>query len=113
MDRNKVDLYITVNSKYFNAKDIPQIRQILMNMPEEKFDILQVQTSDLKDPVKIFMASLTVGTLGVDRFLIGDVGLGILKLITLGGCGLWTIVDWFFITKATKSRNLEMFLTVG
>jgi len=112
MEKNKVDLFITVNAKYFNAKDIPQIRQVLTNMPEEKFDIIQVQSGDLKDPVQIFMASLVAGTLGVDRFLIGDVGLGILKLITFGGCGIWIIIDWFFITNATKDRNLEMLLTV-
>lgn len=37
--------------------------------------------------------SIIVGYLGVDRFYMGKVGTGILKLITFGGFGVWYIVD--------------------
>jgi TM2 domain-containing membrane protein YozV len=37
--------------------------------------------------------SVLVGSLGIDRFYLGYTGLGILKLITCGGCGIWSLID--------------------
>ena len=41
--------------------------------------------------------SFLVGWFGIDRFYLGYTGLGILKLITFGGCGVWYIVDLILI----------------
>ncbi len=46
------------------------------------------------------IVSIFVGWLGVDRFMMGQTGLGILKLLTAGGFGLWWLVDIILI--ATK-----------
>lgn len=45
-----------------------------------------------------------LGSLGIDRFMRGQVGLGVLKLITGGGCGVWALIDWIIcLTKAYGS----------
>jgi TM2 domain-containing membrane protein YozV len=46
-----------------------------------------------KEWLTALLISLFVGTLGIDRFYLGYTGLGILKLITLGGCGIWALID--------------------
>ncbi len=51
--------------------------------------------------------SILFGGLGVDRFLMGQVGLGILKLITFGGCGIWWLVDLILIATKHEFENVE------
>lgn len=41
--------------------------------------------------------SIFFGSLGVDRFMMGQVGWGILKLITFGGFGIWWLIDVIMI----------------
>lgn len=43
------------------------------------------------------LLSLFLGTLGIDRFYLGYTGLGILKLLTIGGCGIWHLIDLILI----------------
>jgi TM2 domain-containing membrane protein YozV len=53
------------------------------------------------------LISIFLGWLGVDRFIMGHIGLGILKLITLGGVGIWQLVDIILIATKHKFEGVE------
>ena len=52
------------------------------------------------------LLSIFLGELGIDRFYLGYIGLGILKLITAGGFGIWWLVDLILIaTGKMKTKD--------
>ena len=110
MDQNKVDMYMMSNQKYFPPEKVMYIKEKLAAMDESKFSL--ISTIELKDPTTILLVSIFLGSLGIDRFMIGDTGMGILKLLTCGCCGILTIIDWFTISKKTKELNFNNFMTV-
>lgn len=55
----------------------------------------------VKSWVAALLLSIFLGSLGVDRFCLGKVGTGILKLLTFGGFGIWWLIDVIMI--ASKS----------
>ena len=60
-----------------------------------------------KNPTTALIISILIGGIGVDCFYIGDIGLGIGKLLTLGGLGIWALVDWFLIRGAAEAKNID------
>jgi TM2 domain-containing membrane protein YozV len=56
--------------------------------------------------VLTLIMSILFGSLGVDRFIMGHIGLGILKLITLGGCGIWWLIDLILIATKHKYKGV-------
>ena len=104
MQKQSIDLYLVTNAKYFEPSAIPVIRQKLENASDDS--MIALQATELKDPTTILLISIFLGSLGIDRFMIGDTGMGILKLLTWGLCGILTIIDWFTISRKTKQLNL-------
>ena len=110
MTQEKIDMYVMTNQKYLPAEKIIFIKQKLQEIDEEKFSL--VSTVEFKDPTTILLVSLFIGSLGVDRFMMGDTAMGILKKVTMGLCGILTIVDWFSVQKKTRDMNYNNLMMV-
>lgn len=110
MDLQKVDMYLMTNQKYFAAENIPAIRSRLESLEDSRFNL--ITAVELKDPTTLLIVSIFLGSLGIDRFMLGDIGMGILKLLTMGVCGILTLIDWFTIQTQTKTLNYNNFMKI-
>lgn len=99
--------FLIENQKKFNTIDLMSIKQQLEKMSDK--DLVWLNGVNFKDPTLALILSVVVGGWGIDRFYIGDTGLGVLKLITGGGLGVWWFVDLFVITGKTKKNNVNEF----
>jgi len=57
--------------------------------------------------VLLLIMSIIFGWIGVDRFMMGKVGTGLLKLFTLGGLGAWWLIDLILIATKYQFKNVE------
>ena len=83
-----------------------ELMQMQTGMSDQQKMIFTTQySSERKDRSTALILSILVGGIGVDRFYVGDTGLGVLKLLTLGVCGIMAVVDWFLIMGRADEFN--------
>ena len=105
---NNTNMLLVNAAKYFPEASMPSIRETLEHMDPQKANIILAQ--DYKDPTIALIISAIIGAYGIDRFYIGDIMMGALKLLTVGGCGIWWLIDIFLIMGATKDKNYQKFV---
>ena len=110
MDVQKVDLFMMQNRDRFKVHDAMVIREKLLGLDDSKQQAIFMV--ELKDPTMMLIISIFLGYLGIDRFMLGDIPMGILKLLTGGLCGILAIIDWILIMDKTKDKNFQEFCSV-
>ena len=87
------------------ADEIKKLNDLLRDrvITQEEFDSQKenlldssTKTSSI-DWLALFLLTFFVGVLGVHRFYVGKIGTGVLMLITLGGLGVWFLVDLLLV----------------
>lgn len=91
------------------SKDIPEgsvlvLQQSLKNVPDEAFPA--IVATPVKSVNTVIILSLALGLFGVDRFYLGDTGLGVAKLLlSWATWGIWSLIDIYFCYKKAKDLN--------
>ena len=87
----------------FGATEISQLTAGLNDQQKAAF---QTQYDAVKkDPQMIFILAIFTGTIGVDRFLLGDTKMGAIKLLTGGGCFYLYVMDIISAKDRTAAYN--------
>ena len=102
---NRASMWLMAHQGYFKPEHMFYVGEQLKHLPDEHANILL--SLHLKNPTTILLFSIFLGYFGIDRFLLGDVGLGVGKLLTWGGCGVWWLVDIFLVQDRARERNYE------
>lgn len=104
MNSKEIHEILKEYGEYFAEKDLPLIENLMMKYDAEEAREI-IKTAGLKKPSTIQKVSIFGGWWGIDRFMVGDVDLGIVKLISLGGLGILNIFDIFYLKKRVQDNN--------
>ena len=105
MDVKKVNLYLAKYGKYYSADKHQFLKEALMRVPEEYYD--EVIATKLLNPAYMQIVSVAGGLAGIDRFLLGDKKMGLVKCLLFGGCGIVALIDIFKVQEKTLNSNFE------
>ena len=87
------------------ADEIKKLNDLLKDrvITQEEFDLQKEKllnsstTTSTTDWLTLFLLTFFVGVLGVHRFYVGKIGTGFIMLLTLGGLGVWFLVDLILV----------------
>ncbi len=105
---NQADIYFMTNQKFFPSDKLHLIKEKLDTMTDDQ--IKNLMFVQYKEPTTFLLISIFIGTLGIDRFLLNDIPMGVLKLLTGGLCGILWIYDMITIMDKAKNLNFEEFM---
>jgi len=98
--------YWTIMDNALYTKELLAIYKTLSDDKKEAFSSQFAMQA--KNPTTVFGCSAYLGFWGIDRFVLGDVGLGIVKLLTAGGLGIWYVIDLFIVAGRARTKNIAV-----
>jgi hypothetical protein len=119
MEKAKIDRFIMINGKYFPTMMIKNVKTKLESLDENKESMLLV--TKWKNPNTAFIFAFLLGNFGVDRFWLGQKGLGVVKLITFLGFYILYLIQSYQLLLAggfnadcfDTRQVIVMYITLG
>ena len=105
MEQQKIDMFLVQNAEKLPKEKVMVLQEALAKLDDSK--AMFIQALEFKDPTTILIISILIGAWGIDRFMLGETGLGIAKLLTCGGCYIWWIIDMVNATDRTRQYNYK------
>lgn len=90
------------NGECFDSLQVPEIQKLLEAVPDEKASL--VLGASFQKPTVILIIAIL---LGWERFFLDDIGLGVAKVLTGYGCGIWWLIDIFSAKKRAQAYNYK------
>ena len=110
MDANKIDMFFVANGKKLPNDKSVVIREKMAQADDSRY--ATISSVELKDPTTMLLVSIFLGELGVDRFMMGEAGMGVLKLLTAGLCGILWLIDIIGISSKVKEHNYNELMKI-
>lgn len=105
MEQQKIDMFVGQHTEDFEPADLMTIKQKLETMDESKFFYVNGQKY-VEANTMLIIAIL----LGWERFWMDDIAMGVVKVLTGYGCGIWWLIDIFSAKKRARKYNFNKFM---
>ena len=92
------------NGECFDVAMVEDVQRRVAELDDSKASLLM--SLSLQKPTLILIIAIV---LGWERFFLDDIGLGVVKVITCYGCGIWWLIDIFSAQKRTYDYNYKKF----
>ena len=100
--------WLAANRQKFTTQHLAIIHNRMEKMDDDR--LMVISAVPLKNPYLMLLVTVLAGIVGVHRFLLDEIGMGIFELLTFGLCGILWIIDLFIIVKKTKEYNYTYLL---
>ena len=108
MYAQRVDQFMLQKGKFFPPEKTMYIKERFMAQDDSKSYLLD--SVPLMNPSTFLVVGLILP--GVEKMMMGDNAMGLLKICTCGGAGIWWFIDLFTISKKVKDLNFSKFMTM-
>lgn len=110
MEKQQIEQFMAANGQFFAPEDANTVRDYLAKADAAKANA--IMAASFKNPTTILIIAILIGSYGVDRFMLGQTGLGVGKLLTCGGCWIWWLMDIFSAKKRTYEYNINKLMSL-